>query len=271
MSTAPIVRSASLIDSSIWRARGHEELDAAAQDLLEEAHALDRALEDRHLRAHPERDHRRVVADHPAADHQHARRCDTRDTAEQDPAPALRLLEVVRACLRGESPGDLAHRREQRQRTTVGLDRLVRDCSDSRVDEHSGQRLVGGDVEVGEKRQALAEPRILRRDRLLDLEQQVSAAPHLVDGDDRRARPLVGLVGESAARARVGLDEHVVPTLNELAGAGRRQRDPVLLRLDLFGYADAHRARDDSDHRPGYARLEASSKEELCTRPVSGT
>ena len=155
---------------------GHEELHAPAQDLLEVAHALDRALEDRHLRSHPERDHRGVVAHHPAADDEHARRRDSCDPAEQDPAAALRLLELVRARLRGEPAGDLAHRREQRKRAAVGLDGLVGDRGDTRVDERARERLVGGDVEVREERQALAQPRVLVRDRLLDLEQEVGRA-----------------------------------------------------------------------------------------------
>ena len=48
--------------------RGHDEVDAAVQDLLQVAHPVDRAVEDRHLRAEAERDHGGVVADDPAAD-----------------------------------------------------------------------------------------------------------------------------------------------------------------------------------------------------------
>ncbi len=222
--------------------RRHEELDSAAQDLLEEAHAIDRALEDRHLRAHAERDDGGVVADHPAADHEHARRRDAGDAAEQDAASALRLLELIGARLRGEPTRDLAHRREQRQRSAVGLDGLVCDRGDARVDERSGQRLVGGDVEVREERQALSEPWVLRRDRLLDLEEQVCAAPDVVDRGDRRACALVGVVRERAPGAGTRLDEHLVAAKDELARTGRRERDAVLLRLDLLGDTDPHGA-----------------------------
>ena len=151
--------------------RRHQELDAPGEDLLEVAHPVDRALEDRDLRPHAERDDGGVVADHPASDHEHASGCDARDAAEQDPAAALRLLQVVGARLRREPPGDLAHRREQRKGAAIGLDRLVGDRGDPRFDERARQRLVGGDVEVREEREPLAQARVLGRDRLLDLEQ----------------------------------------------------------------------------------------------------
>ena len=89
------------------------------------AHPVDRPLEDRDLSAEPERDDRRVVADDPAADHDHFPRCNAWNTAEQEPAAAERLLEEVRAGLRREPTRDLRHRSEQRQRAARGLDRLI--------------------------------------------------------------------------------------------------------------------------------------------------
>ena len=64
--------------------------------------------------------------------------------------------------------------------------------------------------------------------------QTSSAAPRVAP--DR----LVGVVGEGAAFAGARLDEHVVPALHELAGAGRRERDPVLVGLDLLDDSDLH-------------------------------
>ena len=63
------------------------------------AHAVDRPLEDRHLRAEAERDDRRVVAHDSAAEHEHAARCDAGNAAEQHAAAAERLLQEVRARL----------------------------------------------------------------------------------------------------------------------------------------------------------------------------
>ena len=126
------------------------------------AHAVDRALEDRDVRAEAERDHRGVVADHAAADDDDAAGRDAGHAAEQEPAAAERLLEEVGAGLRREPAGDLAHRREQRQRAGVGLDRLVGDGGDAAVDERARQRLVGGEVEVGEEDEPFAQAAVLR-------------------------------------------------------------------------------------------------------------
>ena len=153
------------------------------------AHPVDRALEDRHLRAEAERHDRGVVADDPAADDHDPPGSDAGHAAEQQPAAAERLLEEVRARLRREPAGDLRHRREQRQRAARGLDRLVGDRGHARVDERPRQRLVGGDVEVGEERQPLAEPPVLGRDRLLHLEQQLARPPDVVDRARCARRP----------------------------------------------------------------------------------
>ena len=155
ISTAPITRSASATASWISRLDDISSVTRPGEDLVEVAHAVDRALEDRDLRAEPDRDDRGVVADDPAADDHHAPGRDAGHAAEQQAAPAERLLEEVRAGLRREPPGDLRHRREQRQRAARGLDRLVGDRRDARLDERAGERLVGGDVQVREERSAL--------------------------------------------------------------------------------------------------------------------
>ena len=188
------------------QARRHDEADAAREDLVEVAHPVDRPVEDRHVRAEPDRDHRGVVADDAAADHEHAARRDARHAAEQQAAPAERLLEEVRAGLRREASGDLAHRREQRQPPVVRLDGLVRDGGDAALDERVRQRLVRGDVQVREEDEPLAQPRVLARDRLLHLEQQLRV-PDVVGRDDARADALVRGVGERAADAGTGLDD----------------------------------------------------------------
>ena len=92
ISTAPITRSACSTDAAISRLERHQQRDAAGEDLLQVAHTVDRALEDRHLRAEPERDDGGVVADDAAADDDDPSRRDTGDAAEQEPAPAERLL-----------------------------------------------------------------------------------------------------------------------------------------------------------------------------------
>ena len=163
------------------------------------AHPVDRALEDRHLAAEAERDHGRVVPDDAAADHDHLAGADARDATEQEPAAAERLLEEVRAGLRGEAACDLAHRREQGQLSLLGLDGLVGDCTDAARDQGVGERTVRREVEVGEQDEPLAQVPILGGDRLLDLQQELGLAPDLVDGRGARADGLVRRVRERAA------------------------------------------------------------------------
>ena len=95
-------------------------------------------------------------------------------------------------------------------------------------------------MEVREQDQPLTQERIFGRERLLDLEQQLSVAPDALGRAERGADGTVGLVGERAAFAGPRLDEHVVTALHELAGTGRRERDPVLVGLDLLDDSDLH-------------------------------
>ena len=119
-------------------------------------HAVDRAIEDRDVRAEAERDHRGVVADDSTADDQDAPGRNARHASEQESASAERLLEEIRAGLRGEASGDLAHRCEQRQRPGIRLDGLVCDSRDAALDERARERFVGRDVQIGEEDQAFA-------------------------------------------------------------------------------------------------------------------
>ena len=205
-------------------------------------HPVDRPLEDRHLGAEPERHDRRVVADDPAADDHNPPRSDSGHAAEQKPAAAERLLEEVRASLGRKPARDLGHRREQRQRSAGRLDGLVRDGGHAGVDERARQRLVGRDMQVREEREPVAQAPVLGCDRLLDLEQELARAPHLVHGADRRTDSLVGSVGERASRSRPGLDRHLVTAVDQLEGARGSQRDAVFVGLDLLRDSDPHGA-----------------------------
>jgi hypothetical protein len=143
--------------------------------------------------------------------------------------------------MRGQAPGDLAHRREQRKVPVRGLHRLVGDRGRAGGQDRLGLRPVGREVEVGEHRQVGVHQRVLRRDRLLHLEQQLAGLPHVGGvGHDLRAGDLVGIVGEPRPGPGTGLDQHLAPEPRQVERAGRRQRDPTLGRLDLFHYADLH-------------------------------
>ena len=91
-----------------------------------------------------------------------------------------------------------------------------------------------------ERRDVSSKARILDRDRLLHLEQQIRARPDVVDGRDACADALVCVISEGASDPGTGLDDDLVSALRELARTGRRERDAVLLRLDLPRNADPH-------------------------------
>jgi hypothetical protein len=224
----------------------HRERHPSVERDLELAHSVDRLVEHPDVRLHAERDDRGVEADDAASEHHDLGRRHARDTAEKDAAAAVSLLERPGAHLRREPARDLAHRREEREPPVGGLDRLVRDAGHAGVEQRPRERLVGGDVEVGEEGQPLAKPRILRLDRLLHLEQELGRCPDLLDVGEPRANGRVRLVGESRADARPMFDDHVVAALDELERAGRRQGDAVLLRLDLLRHPDPHGGRDDT-------------------------
>ena len=190
----------------------------------------------------------------PPPQHDHPGGRDAGNAAEQDAAPALRLLERPRPHLRGEPPGDLAHRREQRQPAVVGLDRLVGDSRDAAVGERAGQRLIGGEVEVGEQDKVFPQTPVFARDRLLHLQQQLGPLPDLVHRGDARPGRLVGRVRKRAPLPRVVLDEHLVASVRQLERSGRRQRNAVLVRLDLLRDADPHGRRQLIPAEPGTAR-----------------
>ena len=243
ISTAPITRSASSTDAATCRLELISSVTRPGEDLLEMAHPVDRALEDRHLRAEAERDDRRVVADDPAADDHDLAGSDTRHAAEQQAAAAERLLEEVRARLRGQPARHLRHRREQRQRPP-DLDRLVRDRGDPARDQRARQRLVGRDVQVREEDQALAQPRGTRTRSAPSPSARAPSVSQTSSTDTIRAptRSYASSGNAEPTPAPVSIDD-LVPGADQLERAGRRQRDAVLVRLDLLGDADPHGAR----------------------------
>ena len=159
------------------------------------------------------------------------------------PRPALGAQERVRAHLGREAAGDLGHRVEQRQRTGGQLHRLVGDAGDLARGELLGERLVGGEVQVGEEGQTLAHAVVLLRHGLLDLEHHVGLGPHVVGGVDD-AGPGGHVVGVADLRPDAGalLHEDLVSVLGELVRPHGRQGDAVLVVLHLAWNADLHAA-----------------------------
>ena len=112
-----------------------------------------------------------VVAGRAAADHDDVGRSHSGDAAHQNAAAAREFHQVIRADLCGEPAGDLAHRRQQRQRAVGRLHRFVRDRRGTRTDQRVGARLRSCKVQVREKCLSRAHQRVLGLDGFLDLQQ----------------------------------------------------------------------------------------------------
>ena len=117
-------------------------------------------------------------------------------------------LEKVRAHLDREAPGDLRHGLEQRVGSVGPLHRLVGDPEDPLFLEDLGQGRARRKVEVGEERLAVLEQVVLRRKRLLHLEDKVGRPPDLrrLGHEGCPGRTVLG-VGEAGAIAGRFLDD----------------------------------------------------------------
>ncbi len=219
----------------------HQRDDPALVDLVDEAELVEVLVDHDHLRLHPRRDPRGVRAGHPGTEDEDARRPHARDATEQHAAAARLLLEESSGHVRGHPAGDLAHRREEREAAVDELDRLVGDRLDLPTDQLIRERGVRREVEIGEEDLPFPHRGVLRRDRFLDLQDHVGAAPDVLGGrHELRSRPLVALLGEARAERRSFLDQDRVSGVDELAHPFRGGRDPELVVLDLFGDADDH-------------------------------
>ncbi len=153
------------------------------------------------------------------------------------PRPPFSFCRCVAPAWMAKRAGDLAHREEQRVGAVRELDRLVGDRPDVGGEHALGEVLgVGrGQMQVRVEDLALLEHGPLDRQRLLDLDDHVGPGEDLFDLGQRGAGGLVGGVLEAAADACALLDEDGVAGAHELLDAVRRDRDAVLLVLDLLG------------------------------------
>ena len=174
--------------------------------------------------------------------------------AHQHAAPTVVALEEVRAHLRREASGDLAHRSEQRQRTVGRLHGLVGDRRRSRGDQRLGDARVGGEVQVGEQGEVAAQEFELLGLGFLDLDHHVLRPGIRSSRHDVGAGGDVVGVGDRRAFAGTGLDEDLDAETFELAYAVRGHRHSVLGGLDLTRYADGADGRCGLSHGAHHAR-----------------
>jgi len=96
-------------------------------------------------------------------------------------------------------------------------------------------------VEVGEQHLVGPQEGVLGRDGLLDLQQQVGVAPDVSCSANHGGAGLGEVfVGDCRAQAGSGLDQDGVAAAGQVVHTSRRDRDAILLALDLCGDADLH-------------------------------
>ena len=107
--------------------------------------------------------------------------------------------------------------------------------------QSAGQIRRRGQVQVREQGRVGLQERDLLGLGLLHLQDQVGLAEDVGGGrDDARSLGLVVGVGDRASLSSPSLDQNLVAVLGELARTHRRQRDPILVGLDLGWNADLH-------------------------------
>jgi hypothetical protein len=98
-------------------------------------------------------------------------------------------------------------------------------------------------VQVGEQLLAGAEAVVLLGHRLLDLDDQVGGAEHVVGArHELRTRARVLVVAEPGPLARAGLHDHLVAAVHQLDDAVGGEGHPLLVVLDLAWHPDDERA-----------------------------
>ena len=138
-SAAPTTRSASrprVLD--LVGVRRQRVNTPGAEGPVNLAQPVDPAVDHRDVGFHAHRDHASIRSGNAGSEYHHLRRWHSGYTAEQDAATTVDPLEARGTDLHGQPAGDLAHRREQRQRPVGELHGLVRDARDARGDDRVG-------------------------------------------------------------------------------------------------------------------------------------
>ncbi len=222
---------------------GCDGLDPARVERIEFAEAGDVRVEHGDVRAEAHGDRDRIRAGHAAAEDGDDGGVRSGNAGDEQAGAAVGLQHRVRAHDGSEPAGDLAHRCEQREGAVRKLHRLVGDRGDAPVDECPRQRLVRGEVQVGEQDEPATEVAVLALDRLLHLEDEFGFLPGARGvGQDGRPCVRVQFIRDGRAASGAGLDEHVVPVGDQVVDAGRGDRHPELVVLDFAGDRDLHEA-----------------------------
>ena len=190
--------------------------DAAVEDVVELAEAVEVEVDERDLGAHAEGDLGSVGADDASADDADVAGWDAGDSAEEDAAASVLFFKIGCADLDGHAAGDFAHGGEERECASAVANGLVGDAGDLLFEQRVGEVGERREMQIGEEDEALAEVAVFFFDWLFDLDDHVGEPPDVVGGaDDLGAGGLVFVVGHGGERSGVVLDQHLVAGFDE--------------------------------------------------------
>ena len=149
--------------------------------------------------------------------------------------------EEISAHQHAHAPGDLAHGFEQRQ-TAVHLDGFIGDAGGPRFHQRLGERLAGGEVQIGEENLAGPQQGQFDGQRFLDLDDEFGLGKNLlVRADELGAGGLVFRIRITGTDARAGFDDDDVAAFDELIRAAGQQGDTIFLFLNFLWDANDHK------------------------------
>ena len=200
---------------------GVDALQAAVEDVIEFAEAVEIVVEERNFRTHAERNLGGIGADDASTEDADVARSYPGDAAEKDTSSAMLFFKVRGANLDGHPSGNFRHGSEEGESVGAITDGLVGDAGDLLFEKCVGKGTQGREMEVGKEDESGAEVTVLALDGFLDLDDHVGEAPDVVGRtDDLGSGGLVVVVREGGEGAGFVLDEDGVAGFYEGLDAG---------------------------------------------------
>jgi hypothetical protein len=161
-----------------------------------------------------------------------------RDSAEKHAAPPVLLLKAARSDMRRHPARDFGHWGKQWQRALGAGHRLIGYGDDTGVHKIVGLLWISREMQVSEKNLTGTQLLAFRRQRLLDLHDQLRAPIYLGGrGNHLGADTFVVRIDKAGPHSGPLLQDHVVAVRRKLAHSRRHEPHPILAVLDFLRHA----------------------------------
>ena len=140
-----------------------------------------------------------------------------------------------------EPPGDVAHRREQREAPLIVLDGLERHGGQPDLAQAAREIRQRREMQIAEQQVILAQQLQVGVDRLFDLDDHLRLAEHLARrAQDADADVAVMLIGIATFFSGAGLHIDLMAIAHQLGTSRRNETHATLARLQLARNTDSH-------------------------------